>query len=317
MKQVDNYSLLCSQVADSLKSNKKKSNRNTVTSMTKDFILFNTSSGEEGLNIVKSTVINHDMKNKITELYTEIMNTCDSKNNIVVSKSSANINTTSNCNYLSTITLNTQRGGNETLCSDSNYMNTKNNNNHQRTVSVNINKRQFQSERGTKEEKLKRVKSDIFIMLGEDENNVNKKKKTFYDKEKINRNMLSNRFKLKQSFLERFVLYSKEEPTIVKGSITNFDIKYSMTERNNTLMDSSRVCKYKNWIKDEINKDYNKLKEEDSFYSITPYQKKRGVINHSGVSLKKKIDLMSIASNVNKKCKQNYPLLRVVKCAIK
>ena len=302
MKQVDNYSLLCSQVADSLKSNKKKSNRNTVTSMTKDFILFNTSSGEEGLNIVKSTVINHDMKNKITELYTEIMNTCDSKNNIVVSKSSANINTTSNCNYLSTITLNTQRGGNETLCSDSNYMNTKNNNNHQRTVSVNINKRQFQSERGTKEEKLKRVKSDIFIMLGEDENNVNKKKKTFYDKEKINRNMLSNRFKLKQSFLERFVLHSKEEPTIVKGSMTNFDIKYSMTERNNTLMDSSRVCKYKNWIKDEINKDYNKLKEEDSFYSITPYQKKRGVINHSGVSLKKKIDLMSIASNVNKKC---------------
>lgn len=301
MKQVDNYSLLCSQVADSLKSNKKKSNRNTVTSMTKDFILFNTSSGEEGLNIVKSTVINHDMKNKITELYTEIMNTCDSKNNIVVSKSSANINTTSNCNYLSTITLNTQRGGNETLCSDSNYMNTKNNNNHQRTVSVNINKRQFQSERGTKEEKLKRVKSDIFIMLGEDENNVNKKKKTFYDKEKINRNMLSNRFKLKQSFLERFVLHSKEEPTIVKGSMTNFDIKYSMTERNNTLMDSSRVCKYKNWIKDEINKDYNKLKEEDSFYSITPYQKKRGVINHSGVSLKKKIDLMSIASNVNKK----------------
>lgn len=302
MKQVDNYSLLCSQVADSLKSNKKKSNRNTVTSMTKDFILFNKSSGEEGLNIVKSTVINHDMKNKITELYTEIMNTCDSKNNIVVSKSSANINTTSNCNYLSTITLNTQRGGNETLCSDSNYMNTKNNNNHQRTVSVNINKRQFQSERGTKEEKLKRVKSDIFIMLGEDENNVNKKKKTFYDKEKINRNMLSNRFKLKQSFLERFVLHSKEEPTIVKGSMTNFDIKYSMTERNNTLMDSSRVCKYKNWIKDEINKDYNKLKEEDSFYSITPYQKKRGVINHSGVSLKKKIDLMSIASNVNKKC---------------
>ena len=302
MKQVDNYSLLCSQVADSLKSNKKKSNRNTVTSMTKDFILFNTSSGEEGLNIVKSTVINHDMKNKITELYTEIMNTCDSKNNIVVSKSSANINTTSNCNYLSTITLNTQRGGNETLCSDSNYMNTKNNNNHQRTVSVNINKRQFQSERGTKEEKLKRVKSDIFIMLGEDENNVNKKKKTFYDKEKINRNMLSNRFKLKQSFLERFVLHSKEEPTIVKGSMTNFDIKYSMTERNNTLMDSSRVCKYKNWIKDEINKDYNKLKEEDSFYSTTPYQKKRGVINHSGVSLKKKIDLMSIASNVNKKC---------------
>ena len=301
MKQVDNYSLLCSQVADSLKSNKKKSNRNTVTSMTKDFILFNTSSGEEGLNIVKSTVINHDMKNKITELYTEIMNTCDSKNNIVVSKSSANINTTSNCNYLSTITLNTQRGGNETLCSDSNYMNTKNNNNHQRTVSVNINKRQFQSERGTKEEKLKRVKSDIFIMLGEDENNVNKKKKTFYDKEKINRNMLSNRFKLKQSFLERFVLHSKEEPTIVKGSMTNFDIKYSMTERNNTLMDSSRVCKYKNWIKDETNKDYNKLKEEDSFYSITPYQKKRGVINHSGVSLKKKIDLMSIASNVNKK----------------
>lgn len=301
MKQVDNYSLLCSQVADSLKSNKKKSNRNTVTSMTKDFILFNTSSGEEGLNIVKSTVINHDMKNKITELYTEIMNTCDSKNNIVVSKSSANINTTSNCNYLSTITLNTQRGGNETLCSDSNYMNTKNNNNHQRTVSVNINKRQFQSERGTKEEKLKRVKSDIFIMLGEDENNVNKKKKTFYDKEKINRNMLSNRFKLKQSFLERFVLHSKEEPTIVKGSMTNFDIKYSMTERNNTLIDSSRVCKYKNWIKDEINKDYNKLKEEDSFYSITPYQKKRGVINHSGVSLKKKIDLMSIASNVNKK----------------
>lgn len=301
MKQVDNYSLLCSQVADSLKSNKKKSNRNTVTSMTKDFILFNKSSGEEGLNIVKSTVINHDMKNKITELYTEIMNTCDSKNNIVVSKSSANINTTSNCNYLSTITLNTQRGGNETLCSDSNYMNTKNNNNHQRTVSVNINKRQFQSERGTKEEKLKRVKSDIFIMLGEDENNVNKKKKTFYDKEKINRNMLSNRFKLKQSFLERFVLHSKEEPTIVKGSMTNFDIKYSMTERNNTLMDSSRVCKYKNWIKDEINKDYNKLKEEDSFYSITPYQKKRGVINHSGVSLKKKIDLMSIASNVNKK----------------
>ncbi len=304
MKQVDNYSLLCSQVADSLKSNKKKSNRNTVTSMTKDFILFNTSSGEEGLNIVKSTVINHDMKNKITELYTEIMNTCDSKNNIVVSKSSANINTTSNCNYLSTITLNTQRGGNETLCSDSNYMNTKNNNNHQRTVSVNINKRQFQSERGTKEEKLKRVKSDIFIMLGEDENNVNKKKKTFYDKEKINRNMLSNRFKLKQSFLERFVLHSKEEPTIVKGSMTNFDIKYSMTERNNTLMDSSRVCKYKNWIKDEINKDYNKLKEEDSFYSITPYQKKRGVINHSGVSLKKKIDLMSIASNVNKKRNQ-------------
>lgn len=302
MKQVDNYSLLCSQVADSLKSNKKKSNRNTVTSMTKDFILFNTSSGEEGLNIVKSTVINHDMKNKITELYTEIMNTCDSKNNIVVSKSSANINTTSNCNYLSTITLNTQRGGNETLCSDSNYMNTKNNNNHQRTVSVNINKRQFQSERGTKEEKLKRVKSDIFIMLGEDENNVNKKKKTFYDKEKISRNMLSNHFKLKQSFLERFVLHSKEEPTIVKGSMTNFDIKYSMTERNNTLMDSSRVCKYKNWIKDEINKDYNKLKEEDSFYSITPYQKKRGVINHSGVSLKKKIDLMSIASNVNKKC---------------
>lgn len=302
MKQVDNYSLLCSQVADSLKSNKKKSNRNTVTSMTKDFILFNKSSGEEGLNIVKSTVINHDMKNKITELYTEIMNTCDSKNNIVVSKSSANINTTSNCNYLSTITLNTQRGGNETLCSDSNYMNTKNNNNHQRTVSVNINKRQFQRERGTKEEKLKRVKSDIFIMLGEDENNVNKKKKTFYDKEKINRNMLSNRFKLKQSFLERFVLHSKEEPTIVKGSMTNFDIKYSMTERNNTLMDSSRVCKYKNWIKDEINKDYNKLKEEDSFYSITPYQKKRGVINHSGVSLKKKIDLMSIASNVNKKC---------------
>ena len=302
MKQVDNYSLLCSQVADSLKSNKKKSNRNTVTSMTKDFILFNKSSGEEGLNIVKSTVINHDIKNKITELYTEIMNTCDSKNNIVVSKSSANINTTSNCNYLSTITLNTQRGGNETLCSDSNYMNTKNNNNHQRTVSVNINKRQFQSERGTKEEKLKRVKSDIFIMLGEDENNVNKKKKTFYDKEKINRNMLSNRFKLKQSFLERFVLHSKEEPTIVKGSMTNFDIKYSMTERNNTLMDSSRVCKYKNWIKDEINKDYNKLKEEDSFYSITPYQKKRGVINHSGVSLKKKIDLMSIASNVNKKC---------------
>lgn len=301
MKQVDNYSLLCSQVADSLKSNKKKSNRNTVTSMTKDFILFNKSSEEEGLNIVKSTVINHDMKNKITELYTEIMNTCDSKNNIVVSKSSANINTTSNCNYLSTITLNTQRGGNETLCSDSNYMNTKNNNNHQRTVSVNINKRQFQSERGTKEEKLKRVKSDIFIMLGEDENNVNKKKKTFYDKEKINRNMLSNRFKLKQSFLERFVLHSKEEPTIVKGSMTNFDIKYSMTERNNTLMDSSRVCKYKNWIKDEINKDYNKLKEEDSFYSITPYQKKRGVINHSGVSLKKKIDLMSIASNVNKK----------------
>ena len=292
MKQVDNYSLLCSQVADSLKSNKKKSNRNTVTSMTKDFILFNKSSGEEGLNIVKSTVINHDMKNKITELYTEIMNTCDSKNNIVVSKSSANINTTSNCNYLSTITLNTQRGGNETLCSDSNYMNTKNNNNHQRTVSVNINKRQFQSERGTKEEKLKRVKSDIFIMLGEDENNVNKKKKTFYDKEKINRNMLTNRFKLKQSFLERFVLHSKEEPTIVKGSMTNFDIKYSMTERNNTLMDSSRVCKYKNWIKDEINKDYNKLKEEDSFYSITPYQKKRGVINHSGVSLKKKIDLM-------------------------
>ena len=143
MKQVDNYSLLCSQVADSLKSNKKKSNRNTVTSMTKDFILFNKSSEEEGLNIVKSTVINHDMKNKITELYTEIMNTCDSKNNIVVSKSSANINTTSNCNYLSTITLNTQRGGNETLCSDSNYMNTKNNNNHQRTVSVNINKRQF------------------------------------------------------------------------------------------------------------------------------------------------------------------------------
>ena len=304
MKQVDNYSLLCSQVADSLKSNKKKSNRNTVTSMTKDFILFNTSSGEEGLNIVKSTVINHDMKNKITELYTEIMNTCDSKNNIVVSKSSANINTTSNCNYLSTITLNTQRGGNETLCSDSNYMNTKNNNNHQRTVSVNINKRQFQSERGTKEEKLKRVKSDIFIMLGEDENNVNKKKKTFYDKEKINRNMLSNRFKLKQSFLERFVLHSKEEPTIVKGSMTNFDIKYSMTERNNTLMDSSRVCKYKNWIKDEINKDYNKLKEEDSFYSTTPYQKKRGVINHSGVSLKKKIDLMSIASNVNKKRNQ-------------
>ena len=302
MKQVDNYSLLCSQVADSLKSNKKKSNRNTVTSMTKDFILFNKSSGEEGLNIVKSTVINHDIKNKITELYTEIMNTCDSKNNIVVSKSSANINTTSNCNCLSTITLNTQRGGNETLCSDSNYMNTKNNNNHQRTVSVNINKRQFQSERGTKEEKLKRVKSDIFIMLGEDENNVNKKKKTFYDKEKINRNMLSNRFKLKQSFLERFVLHSKEEPTIVKGSMTNFDIKYSMTERNNTLMDSSRVCKYKNWIKDEINKDYNKLKEEDSFYSITPYQKKRGVINHSGVSLKKKIDLMSIASNVNKKC---------------
>ena len=301
MKQVDNYSLLCSQVADSLKSNKKKSNRNTVTSMTKDFILFNKSSEEEGLNIVKSTVINHDMKNKITELYTEIMNTCDSKNNIVVSKSSANINTTSNCNYLSTITLNTQRGGNETLCSDSNYMNTKNNNNHQRTVSVNINKRQFQSERGTKEEKLKRVKSDIFITLGEDENNVNKKKKTFYDKEKINRNMLSNRFKLKQSFLERFVLHSKEEPTIVKGSMTNFDIKYSMTERNNTLMDSSRVCKYKNWIKDEINKDYNKLKEEDSFYSITPYQKKRGVINHSGVSLKKKIDLMSIASNVNKK----------------
>ena len=301
MKQVDNYSLLCSQVADSLKSNKKKSNRNTVTSMTKDFILFNTSSGEEGLNIVKSTVINHDMKNKITELYTEIMNTCDSKNNIVVSKSSANINTTSNCNYLSTITLNTQRGGNETLCSDSNYMNTKNNNNHQRTVSVNINKRQFQSERGTKEEKLKRVKSDIFIMLGEEENNVKKKKKTFYDKEKINRNMLSNRFKLKQSFLERFVLHSKEEPTIVKGSMTNFDIKYSMTERNNTLIDSSRVCKYKNWIKDEINKDYNKLKEEDSFYSITPYQKKRGVINHSGVSLKKKIDLMSIASNVNKK----------------
>ena len=304
MKQVDNYSLLCSQVADSLKSNKKKSNRNTVTSMTKDFILFNKSSGEEGLNIVKSTVINHDMKNKITELYTEIMNTCDSKNNIVVSKSSANINTTSNCNYLSTITLNTQRGGNETLCSDSNYMNTKNNNNHQRTVSVNINKRQFQSERGTKEEKLKRVKSDIFIMLGEDENNVKKKKKTFYDKEKINRNMLSNRFKLKQSFLERFVLHSKEEPTIVKGSMTNFDIKYSMTERNNTLMDSSRVCKYKNWIKDEINKDYNKLKEEDSFYSITPYQKKRGVINHSGVSLKKKIDLMSIASNVNKKRNQ-------------
>ena len=304
MKQVDNYSLLCSQVADSLKSNKKKSNRNTVTSMTKDFILFNKSSEEEGLNIVKSTVINHDMKNKITELYTEIMNTCDSKNNIVVSKSSANINTTSNCNYLSTITLNTQRGGNETLCSDSNYMNTKNNNNHQRTVSVNINKRQFQSERGTKEEKLKRVKSDIFIMLGEDENNVNKKKKTFYDKEKINRNMLSNRFKLKQSFLERFVLHSKEEPTIVKGSMTNFDIKYSMTERNNTLMDSSRVCKYKNWIKDEINKDYNKLKEEDSFYSITPYQKKRGVINHSGVSLKKKIDLMSIASNVNKKRNQ-------------
>ena len=304
MKQVDNYSLLCSQVADSLKSNKKKSNRNTVTSMTKDFILFNKSSGEEGLNIVKSTVINHDMKNKITELYTEIMNTCDSKNNIVVSKSSANINTTSNCNYLSTITLNTQRGGNETLCSDSNYMNTKNNNNHQRTVSVNINKRQFQSERGTKEEKLKRVKSDIFIMLGEDENNVNKKKKTFYDKEKINRNMLSNRFKLKQSFLERFVLHSKEEPTIVKGSMTNFDIKYSMTERNNTLMDSSRVCKYKNWIKEEINKDYNKLKEEDSFYSITPYQKKRGVINHSGVSLKKKIDLMSIASNVNKKRNQ-------------
>ena len=183
-------------------------------------------------------------------------------------------------------------------------MNTKNNNNHQRTVSVNINKRQFQSERGTKEEKLKRVKSDIFIMLGEDENNVNKKKKTFYDKEKINRNMLSNRFKLKQSFLERFVLHSKEEPTIVKGSMTNFDIKYSMTERNNTLMDSSRVCKYKNWIKDEINKDYNKLKEEDSFYSITPYQKKRGVINHSGVSLKKKIDLMSIASNVNKKRNQ-------------
>ena len=304
MKQVDNYSLLCSQVADSLKSNKKKSNRNTVTSMTKDFILFNTSSGEEGLNIVKSTVINHDMKNKITELYTEIMNTCDSKNNIVVSKSSANINTTSNCNYLSTITLNTQRGGNETLCSDSNYMNTKNNNNHQRTVSVNINKRQFQSERGTKEEKLKRVKSDIFIMLGEDENNVNKKKKTFYDKEKINRNMLSNRFKLKQSFLERFVLHSKEEPTIVKGSMTNFDIKYSMRERKNTLMDSSRVCKYKNWIKDEINKDYNKLKEEDSFYSTTPYQKKRGVINHSGVSLKKKIDLMSIASNVNKKRNQ-------------
>lgn len=304
MKQVDNYSLLCSQVADSLKSDKKKSNRNTVTSMTKDFILFNKSSEEEGLNIVKSTVINHDMKNKITELYTEIMNTCDSKNNIVVSKSSANINTTSNCNYLSTITLNTQRGGNETLCSDSNYMNTKNNNNHQRTVSVNINKRQFQSERGTKEEKLKRVKSDIFIMLGEDENNVNKKKKTFYDKEKINRNMLSNRFKLKQSFLERFVLHSKEEPTIVKGSMTNFDIKYSMTERNNTLMDSSRVCKYKNWIKDEINKDYNKLKEEDSFYSITPYQKKRGVINHSGVSLKKKIDLMSIASNVNKKRNQ-------------
>ena len=77
-----------------------------------------------------------------------------------------------------------------------------------------------------------------------------------------------------------------------------------MTERNNTLMDSSRVCKYKNWIKDEINKDYNKLKEEDSFYSITPYQKKRGVINHSGVSLKKKIDLMSIASNVNKKRNQ-------------
>ena len=304
MKQVDNYSLLCSQVADSLKSNKKKSNRNTVTSMTKDFILFNKSSGEEGLNIVKSTVINHDMKNKITELYTEIMNTCDSKNNIVVSKSSANINTTSNCNYLSTITLNTQRGGNETLCSDSNYMNTKNNNNHQRTVSVNINKRQFQSERGTKEEKLKRVKSDIFIMLGEDENNVNKKKKTFYDKEKINRNMLSNRFKLKKSLIERFVLHSKEEPTIVKGSMTNFDIKYSMTERNNTLMDSSRVCKYKNWIKEEINKDYNKLKEEDSFYSITPYQKKRGVINHSGVSLKKKIDLMSIASNVNKKRNQ-------------
>ena len=304
MKQVDNYSLLCSQVADSLKSNKKKSNRNTVTSMTKDFILFNKSSGEEGLNIVKSTVINHDMKNKITELYTEIMNTCDSKNNIVVSKSSANINTTSNCNYLSTITLNTQRGGNETLCSDSNYMNTKNNNNHQRTVSVNINKRQFQSERGTKEEKLKRVKSDIFIMLGEDENNVNKKKKTFYDKEKINRNMLSNRFKLKQKIHERLELHSKEEPTIVKGSITNFDIKYSMTERNNTLMDSSRVCKYKNWIKDEINKDYNKLKEEDSFYSITPYQKKRGVINHSGVSLKKKIDLMSIASNVSIKRNQ-------------
>ena len=195
MKQVDNYSLLCSQVADSLKSNKKKSNRNTVTSMTKDFILFNTSSGEEGLNIVKSTVINHDMKNKITELYTEIMNTCDSKNNIVVSKSSANINTTSNCNYLSTITLNTQRGGNETLCSDSNYMNTKNNNNHQRTVSVNINKRQFQSERGTKEEKLKRVKSDIFIMLGEDENNVNKKKKTFYDIITLNY-ILENNLKL-------------------------------------------------------------------------------------------------------------------------
>lgn len=299
MKQVDNYSLLCSQVADSLKSNKKNSNRNTVTSMTKDFILFNKSSGDGELNIVKSTVINHDMKNKITELYTEIMNTCESKNNIAVSKSSANINTTSNCNYLSTITSNTQRGGIDTIFSDSNYMNTKNDNNHQRTVSVN--KRTIQSERGSKEEKLKRVKSDIFIMLGEDESNVNKKKKTFHDKENKNRNMLSERFKLKQTFLERFVLHSKEEPKILKGSMSNFDIKHSMTERNNTPMDSSQVCKYKNWIKEEINKDYNKLKEEDSFYSITPYQKKRGVINHSGVSLKKKIDLMSITSSINGK----------------
>lgn len=320
---MDNYQSLSTQNFDSSRNKTTIPINTKLYLITKNLLLQNKNKEKpiqtEPLNennqkefrsyLNKSTRINQSFKNKLTSLYTEALNSGED-----ISNSQNNYINTSNCNYLSTISSNTanmisERNGNynspkqysERNCS---YLNTLNNYkilNHQTNNSCFSEKKQETS--NIDNQKLQRVKSDIYVMLGES-NQKNKKKEPLkildYNNLK-NENLVNDRFKLKKTFLEKVVIKNFGKNKLLQSSMSNPDFYPKETNEN-----LKRPCKYKNWLKEEIKKE-KATNSQDGFYSLfqVKYAQKNQIPNSSVTYLKNKMDLLSITSP-SKNTRKNY-----------
>lgn len=262
----------------------------------------------------KSTRINQSFKNKLTSLYTEALNSGEDASN-----SQNNYINTSNCNYISTISSNnanriSERNGNynnpkQYSERNSSYLNTLNNYkslNHGNVKQTNNScfSEKKQETSNVDNQKLQRVKSDIYVMLGES-NKKNKKKEQFkildYNNSNKNENLVNDRFKLKKTFLEKVVIKNFAKNKLLQTSMSNPDFYPKETNEN-----MKRPCKYKNWLKEEIKKE-KATNNQDGFYSLfqVKYAQKNQIPNPSVTYLKNKMDLLSITSP-SKNIRKNY-----------
>lgn len=315
---MDNYKSLSTQNIDSSRNKNSIPINTKLYLITKNLLLQNNNKApplqtepltennqkEFRSYINKSTRINQSFKNKITSLYTEVLNSGEN-----ISNSQNNYANTTNCNYISTISSNTanmisERKGNcnsPNKYPETNFSSLNTFTNYKRSVTQ-TNNSCFSGKKketsNTDKQKLQRVKSDIYVMLGENEKN-NKKSEEFKildynnsNKNVNNENLVNDRFKLKKNFLEKVVIRNFAKNKQLQSSISNPD--FYPKEKGE---DIKRPCKYRNWLKEEIKKE-KAIHNQDGFYSLfqVKYAQKNKTSNPSVTYLKNKMDLLSITS---------------------